>query len=272
VLVNMLIVIFIPTIFLIFGNYGLTWLYLFNATVALVFYWMTDVERAAVIVGDRHVNKLRTVLAVLLVSPIFVSLETGIFRDVTILYDSGGLLSKLPIPLSLFGCYLGIALLGNYRRANLGLSIIFGSFVLMLLSTVATTFGSRLEEQSKLILLMQYLLPMFGLVLGMMYENHRSNDYIAEKAMLVVIAILMPAQLLASWAQSQMFLTPYLYLFSIYQHLQYVPIIVTSCYLLALFSLWQIHSWRMLAIVLAPLTGLYIAASGSLSAAVFLVT
>jgi hypothetical protein len=270
VLVNMLIVIFIPTIYLIFGNHGLTWLYLFNAMVALVFYWMTDVERATMFVGQRHVNKLRAVLAVLLVSPIFVNLGTGLFRDPTLMYDSGGLFSKLPIPLSVFGCYVGIALLGNYRRANLGLTIIFGSFVLMVLSTVATTFGSRPEEQAKLILLMQYILPMFGLVLGMMYEDLRRNEHVVEKVMLLVITALMPAQLLASWAQSQMFLTPYLYLFSIYQHLQYVPVIVASSYLVALFSLWNIRSWRMLTIALAPLIGIYIAASGSMLAAVFL--
>ena len=267
VLVNMLIVIFIPTIFFVFGNYGLTWLYLFNAMVALVFYWMMDVERATRIVGKRYVNKLRVVIVVLLVVPIFVNLETGLFRSAEFIYDSGGLLGKLPIPLSIFACYVGIALLGNYRRANLGLTIIFGSFVLMVLSTVATTFDTRSAEQAKLFLLLQYILPMFGLVLGMMYEDHRRNEHVVEKAILMVIAVLVPAQLLATWGQEHVFLTPYLYLFSVYQHLQYVPVIVVISYLVALFSLWNLRSWRLLMIVLSPLIGIYIAASGSMSAA-----
>ncbi len=267
VLANMLIVIFIPTIYFIFGNYGLTWLYLINAMVALVFYWMTDVERATMIVGQRHMYKLRVVIAALLVMPIFVNLETGLFRSAEFIYDSGGLLSKLPIPLSIFACYVGIALLGNYRQANLGLAIIFGSFVLMVLSTVATTFDTRSAEQAKLVLLMQYILPMFGLVLGMMYEDRRRNEHVVEKTALMVIAVLVPAQLLATWGQEHVFLTPYLYLFSVYQHLQYVPIIVVISYLVALFSLWDLRPWRLLMVVLSPLIGIYIAASGSMSAA-----
>lgn len=270
VLVNMLIVIFIPAIFFVFGNYGLTWLYLFNALVALVFYWMMDVERAAKLVSERHASKLRAVIGALLVMPVFASLETGLFRDSAFIYDSGGALGKLPIPLSIIACYVGIALLGNYRRASLGLGVIFGSFVLMVLSTVATTHDDRPAEQAKLLLLLQYIIPMFGLVLGMMFEEHKLGNPVVEKALLLVIAILMPAQLLASWAQLQMLLTPYLYLFSIYQHLQYVPVIIVSCYLVTLFSLWSIHPWRALTIVLAPVVGIYTAASGSIAAAVFL--
>ena len=236
-----------------------------NALVALVFYRMADVRRAATgMVAHLHGSELRAVLAVLLVVPIFVNLETGLFRSALLNYDSGGVLSKLPIPLSVFGCYAGIALLRNYRQANLGLAMIFGSFVLMVLSTVAMTYSNPYEEQAKFTLLLQYILPMFGLVLGMMYEDHRKNEHLVEKAMLMVIAALMPAQLLASWAQAQMFLTPYLYLFSIYQHLQYVPVIVASSYLVPLFSLWNYRTWRVLILALAPLVGIYVAASGSL--------
>jgi hypothetical protein len=266
VLVNMLIVIFIPTIFFIFGNYGLTWLYLFNATVALVFYWMTDVERAMTIIGRRYTNMLRVVIAALLVMPIFVNLETGLFRSPLLNYDSGGALSKLPIPLSVFACYAGIALLGNYRQAKLGLGMIFGCFVLMVLSTVATAYNNPSEQQAKLILLAQYILPMFGLVLGMMYGGNRRNEYLVEKAMLIAIAVLVPAQLVATWAQGHMLLTPYLYLFSIYQHLQYVPVIVACSYIVGLYGLWEQPRWRRLIITLAPMIGIYAMASSSILA------
>jgi hypothetical protein len=265
VLTNILIVAVIPFMYFVFGLHGLSCLYLFNAVVALVFYWLADVRRAATgMVAHLHGGEVRAVLAVLLVVPIFVNLETGLFRSASFLYDSGGVLSKLPIPLSVFGCYAGIALLGNYRQANLGLTMIFGSFVLMVLSTVAMSYSNLYEEQAKFTLMMQYILPMFGLVLGMMYEDGRQSEHLFEKAMLLVIAALMPAQLLASWAQAQLFLTPYLYLFSIYQHLQYVPVIVAGGYLIALFSLWSYRTWRMLILALAPLVGMYAAASGSM--------
>lgn len=270
VLANILIVAVIPFMYFIFGRHGLSYLYLFNAVVALAFYRMTDVRRAAAGMAVYfHGSELRAVLAVLLVVPIFVNLESGLFRSAEFIYDPGGVLGKLPIPLSAFGCYAGIALLGNYRRANLGLAMIFGSFVLMVLSSVATTHSNPHEEQAKFILLMQYILPMFGLVLGMMYEDGRHNEHFVEKVMLLVIAALVPAQLVASWAQAQMFLTPYLYLFSIHQHLQYVPVIVTGSYLVAVFSLWDHRTWRMLILVLAPLVGMYAAASGSMLTAGF---
>lgn len=265
VLANIFMVAVIPFMYLVWGRNSLSCLYLFNGLVALAVYWMADVRRAAAgMVAHIHGNGMKAVLAVLLVAPIFMNLETGLFRSTEFFYDSGGILSKVPIPLSVFGCYAGIALLGNYRQANLGLVMIFGSFVLMVLSTVAMTYTHPNEEQAKFTLLMQYILPMFGLVLGMIYEEGKENGYLVEKAILMVIAALIPAQLLASWAQAYMFLTPYLYLFSIYQHLHYVPVIVASGYLVALFSLWDYRSWRMLILALAPLVGIYAVASGSM--------
>lgn len=269
VLVNMLVVIVVPVCFFVFGLHGLAWLYLLNATAAAIFYWMADVGRATLIVGQRHETKLRAAIAVLMVVPIFLTLETGLFRSTEIIYNSAGLLSKLPIPLSVFGCYAGIMLLGNFRRANLALATVFLFFVLMILATVATTSGSPSEERAKLLLLLQYVVPMFGLSLGMMYEGQRGDEYLVEKAVLVVIAVLIPAQLLASWLQSSLRLTPYLYLFSVYQHLQYVPVVIASSFLISLFSLWDFRVWRILIIAVAPIFGIYIVASGSLTVAAF---
>ena len=266
VLANILIVAIVPFTFFTFGQDSLSWLYLCNAIVALIFYWMADSKRAEGIFGLAYADKLRAVLAVLLIFPIFVNLETGLFRSPLLNYESGGVLSKLPIPLSVIACYAGIALLGNYRQAKLGLGMIFGSFVLMVLSTVATAYNNPSEQQAKIILLVQYILPMFGLVLGMMYGGYQRNEYLVEKAILIVTAILVPAQLTATWVQGHMLLTPYLYLFSIYQHLQYVPVVVVCGYLVALYSLWDQPLWRRLIITLAPLLGFYAMASESLLA------
>ena len=102
---------------------------------------------------------------------------------------------------------------------------------------------------------------MFALVLGMMFEDRRRSEKITEKAMLVVIAILIPFQLIATWAQGYVLLSPYLYLFSVYQHLQYVPVIVAGVYLFALYSLWDQAPWRRSIIVLTPAIGIYVATS-----------
>lgn len=272
VLANISIVAIIPIIFLAFGRIGLSWLYLLNAMIALVFYGMTDFKRAIGSITRHHANRLRVGLAVLLVLPVFVSLKDGLFRGVRIpSWNSGGDFQKLPIPLSVFGCYLGIVLLGNFRRANLGLAMIFLSFTLMVLSTVVVSPDGQLSGRSKLILLMQYLLPMFGLVLGMMFEDHRQDVALVEKAMLVVVAAVVPSQLILSWSQGYVWLSSYVYLFSIYQHLQYVPVIVVGVYLVALYSLWCEGNWRRLIIALAPVMGIYVAASASMLAAAFIV-
>ena len=266
VLVNIIIVIFIPTVFYTFGIHGMTWLYLFNAVVALVFYWMTDCEWASILVGGKSRNVLRTMIAVLLTLPVFVNLESGLFRSPEFLFDSEGAFRKLPIPLSVGACYLGIALLGNYRRANRALAVVFVTFVLMVLSTVATTYDAEQAERGKLLLLLQYVLPLFALVLGMMYENHGRKDRIFEKSFLVVVASLVPLQLLATWIKGIVCLSPDLYFFTIYQHLQYVPVIVVTGYILGLFALWDQVRWRALILAITPLMGIYVAASMSMIA------
>lgn len=265
VIMNILVVAAVPYLYYLVGLKALTTLYLLSSVLALLFYLSSE-RRIAL--GDQRfglsANVLRRLIALLLFFPLFFQLTGNIFYDSSFVFASEGALKRLPIPLSVFACYGGILLLGGYKRAYLSLGFIFLSFILMLMASVVSAHGQIAEQQGKLLLLLQYVLPMFGLVLGMMYEDGRQNEHVVEKAMLLVIAALMPAQLLASWAQAQMLLTPYLYLFSIYQHLQYVPVIVAGSYLVALFSLWNYRTWRMLILALAPLVGIYVAASGSM--------
>jgi len=267
VLVEMTSVIFVPTIFFMFGVYGMSWLSLFYAIVALVFYAMMDVKRASSIIPANCQNALRWGISILLILPLFVSLESGIFRSQAMIFESYGSLAKLPIPVSVAACYLGIALLGNYRRANLGLAMVFGVFVTMVLTTVHSTGGSNSMEQAKLFLLLQHILPSFAIALGMMIENHDDDGFVVEKATLCVIAFIVPVQLAATWIQHSVILTPYLYLFSTYQHLQYGAVMFVAGYVFALFSLWQLFYWRWLLLILTPLLAIYASASCSLLAA-----
>lgn len=272
VLVSILIVISVPIIFIAFGRDGLSWLYLFNAGIALAFYWMTDPARAEWVLGKKYADKLRTIIALLLVSPVFLTLQEGLFRSDILNYESGGNIGRLPIPISVLGCYIGIILFGNYKRANLGLMVIFSTFALMVLSTVTTTtYGTDPDTRAKILLLFQFLLPMFGLVLGMTYEDLERGGHVLEKSIVLVTAVLVPMQLLASWMQGLLWLSPYLYLFSIYQHLQYVPVILIGCYLVATYTLWEQPQWRRLTMVLAPAVGVYAAATASIRAIALLV-
>jgi hypothetical protein len=179
-------------------------------------------------------------------------------------YDSGGFFSRLPIPASVLACYGGIVLLGRYRQASLSLSFIFFTFVLMVLSCIISTGDRGGLEQAKFTLLVQYILPMFAFVLGQLFEPGKKHEAIFEKAFIYVVAAIVPAQLFASWLKSQVSLTPYLYAFSIYQRLQYVSVIIACCYLLALYTLWHAKPYRRLLLVLAPLMGIYAAASLSM--------
>jgi hypothetical protein len=58
--------------------------------------------------------------------------------------------------------------------------------------------------------------------------------------------------------------------FSIYQHLQYVPVIFVSAYLVALFSLWDLRIHRQLLLILAPMLAIYVVASISMLAILML--
>lgn len=265
VLVNIIIVILIPAVFFALGVPGMTALYLINALVALAFYWMMDEGRAARIVKGEHFRFLQAAIVIAVVTPIFFHISGGIFRSANFLFDWEGDFRKFPLPIAVLGCYLGIALLGNFSRANRTLIFIFGTFVLMVLTTVAATGGDSAAERAKVFLLLQYLLPMFALVLGSMFDGRGDVQNIFEKSIALIVAVIMPLQLIASVAQGEVFLSPYLYLFSIYHHLQYVPVIFVACFVISFFALWEQAAWRKLLVWNAFWLGPYVAASGSMA-------
>jgi hypothetical protein len=142
------------------------------------------------------------------------------------------------------------------------------------LSSALLNQGEVGQQQAKLILAIQLVLPMFALVLGQMYEDEKGSSLVCAKIFLWVLALVVPVQLVATWLRGHPLLSPYLYAFSVYQHLQYVPAIFVAAYLFALYSLWQVPAYRLVLAVLAVPMGLYAAASlsvlalGALSAGV----
>lgn len=265
-LVNMMIVLFVPGVYFIFGPNGFSFLYLCSAILSLFVYRISDPLRITWISKKGYSDALNITIAFFIAVPIFFTLEAGLFRSTEFVYDSMSSLLKLPMPVSLFFCFLAILLLGNFHRATLVLTTIFLFYMAMMVSTVLTSSFDPQLEKAKLLLLMQYLAPTFGLVLGMMYGWNEGDRRYLEKTMFIVFLCIVPVQILAMVIQGTSLLTPYIYVISIYQHLQYVPTLMASIFLLGLYSLWNFSCWRMLLIISSPFFGLYIAASGSMMA------
>jgi hypothetical protein len=258
----------VPLLFNMFGAQVMATLYLFSSLLALIFYWSYQKgERLNENRSTPFQERTAMAIAVLLLLPIFFQLSAGVFRDPSMYFSSGGILRLLPIPLSVMACYGGIILLGGYRRATVALSFIFFTCVLMVGSSVIASQSQGSQEQAKFILLIQFILPMFGMVLGQLYESKgRMESASLEKAFLYTLVVIVPFQLLCTWLQGHKFLTPYLYLFSVYQHLQYIPVIFVAAFLVAAFRLWQLPECRKFLFLLTPLMGIYAAASMSMLA------
>ena len=273
VLMNILIVAAVPYVFYLLGSEALVALYLLNATLALLFYYSAEksIQTWTGTIGAPATH-LKTAIALLLFLPLFIQLNGAVFRETTYFFDTGGQLMRLPVPVSVLACYGGILLLGRYARAQLSLTAIFATFALMLVSSVLLVHVQAGQEQAKMILLIQFVLPMFALVLGQLYDDDGSALPLLATCLLWVLAILVPIQLLFTWSLGVLTLSPYLQLFSIYQHLQYVPVIFVSAYLLALYTLWESPRYRMLLLALGAPMGIYAGASISALTTTCLIT
>ncbi len=243
VLSNILIVIAVPYFYLLFGARSLEGLYLFNAALTLCFYWST--ERCGV---SRPFNAIKLYLITgLLIVPIFFQLDSGIFRDHSFVFDTGRVLGQLPIPVSVFGLAGGILLLGQFRDTHRSLMVFFFTSLLFVLAVLLVQAPETQIE--RLVLMTQYLLPLLALVLGEMYGKMSVNGEF-EKACLVVICVIVPAQVICSWVQGLTILSPYLYFFSIYQHLLYVPGVMALAYGMGFMGLWEAgRHWRYILVI-----------------------
>ncbi|MEY4495558.1 MAG: hypothetical protein RL744_622 [Pseudomonadota bacterium] len=265
-LVNMLIVLFVPGVYFLFGQNGFSFLYLCSGILSLLVYRISDPLRVTWSSKKGFSDSFNIIVAFFIAVPIFFTLEAGLFRSDQFVYDSMSSLLKLPLPVSLFFCYLAIILLGNFHRATLALTVIFLFYMAMMVSTVLTSSFNPQLEKAKLLLLVQYLVPTFGLVLGMIYGWNEDHKHHLAKTMFFVFLCIVPAELLSTFILGTSLLTPYIYLISIYQHLQYVPILMASLFLMGLYSLWSTPKWRMLILIISPFFGVYVYASGSMMA------
>jgi hypothetical protein len=264
VLANILVIASVPYGYYLFGMEALAFLYLVSAVLNLICYfsaaksadlWSSELRSWA--------EPVRIVIVLMLLLPLFFQLTGDIFRNATYPFDTQGLLTRLPIPVSVLACYGGIVLLGGFERTHMSLTVIFFTFALMLASSVLLTHEHTRQEQAKLILLLQFVLPMFALVLGQMFDATANASSVLPRVFLFTVSALAPVQLAVTWLQGKVLLSPYLYLFSVYQLYEYVSVMFAVAYLISLFSLWDVHRYRLVLLTMSIPVSIFIAASMS---------
>jgi len=143
----------------------------------------------------------------------------------------------------------------------------------MIFSTLLVSTGHGLLERNKIILVIQNILPMGALVLGEMFKDAGlDTDTRIERVFFWVLAVVIPLQIVAGWLQGSLNLASYLYIFSIYQHIQYVPVVLVGAFLFVLFSLWQDDRYKLSLLLLTLFMSIYAAASLSLIAIIFFIS
>lgn len=204
---------------------------------------------------------IQGVILFLFFLPVFFQLSGVIFDSHEMKFDSQGKLMQLPIPLAAITCFIGIAILLRLEKNHFGVGFIFSIFMAMFFAAIISGENGGLEELAKFILLIQFILPMFGLVLGMLYVRP-NNEYLRFEAIaLYVLLFIIPAEVIVTLLSDNALLSPSMCFFSLYQHLQYLPVIFVGFYFLSVSSLFETKHLRHLIIFLAPFVGVYIAAS-----------
>jgi hypothetical protein len=197
-------------------------------------------------------------VAIGLLFPLFIQLSGGVYINTALVTDSSGVLSKLPLPISIVVAAFGVLFfLKNYRQAISAIYFIAALVGAMLLSIVFASETLDIEPR-KLLLAAQFLLPTMGLLLGQLV---RDETDVIPRAFMWLLAVMVPLQLLAGWWQGTLTLTHYLYVFSIYQHFQFVPVIFVAAFCLALAYLWDRH--KTLLRILTVVMGIYVMASAA---------
>jgi hypothetical protein len=196
--------------------------------------------------------------------PLFFQLSGVIFTDEGATFNSEGNLLLIPLPIASVTCFIGIVALIRLEKNHFGVGFVFSVFMLMMLSTLVSTAAQGEMELAKYILLIQFLLPMFALVLGQLYLEPRTDYLKFEAIALYVLLIIIPFQMIATVMAGTGMLTPSLYIFSLYQHLQYLPEVFVSLYFLTVVTLFENKVLKYIIIFLAPWVGAYIAAALSI--------
>lgn len=265
VLMNVLLVALVPFAYYVFGLQAMAALYLLSSLLAWIFYKSYESHENGILAElDTKYKAIKLILAGLLIFPIFFQLGSGIFRDTALFFDANREITRLPIPFSILASFFVLISVGAFDRARASLVFAFCSFILMIAVILGNTSTGSIQQQSKFMLLAQFMLPMFALVAGQIFEGkHNINQYILEKSFFYILMLMVPLQIISSWLQGYWVLVPSVYVFSVYQHLHYVPIMFVATYMFIFYRLWQITSKTAL-LLLTLLMSVYVVMTASL--------
>ena len=275
VFANILAVAVLPSLHYLWKGKLILAAYFVNAVIALIIYWHISHQHKTTFLSQLQKEKALAGVYFLVLLPVFVQAGSGLFRDPAFLFDSSGSITRLPIPLSVAACGLGYLLLKGLEYAQFSLSLIFFAFLTLIIAGIGGTVGQPMDQPRKLILATQFLLPMFSMPLGQLVGRAEFSLERVARSFLYVLALVVPAQLVATWFSGYKILQPYIWLFSVYQHLQYVPVVFVAAYILCVFVLWdkaKHNQMESIALILGgPVMGIYALLSGSLLSSVGLV-
>ena len=267
VLIHVFLVAAVPALYGIGRVDALAALYALNAVLALAVYVMSTkglFER----LGSRADLRAAQVLALLVFLPLFFTIGGELYNPTYPVWDSGGVLKNLPLPVSVLGCSLGVLLVGRFASAIPALWTILGLLLLMLLSAILISAASVSLERAKMLLMLQILLPAFGLVLGQTIDPSGQRERAIAHAIVLCVAMVVPVQLLVTWSEGTFTLSHSLRVFAVYQHLEFVPVILVCGFLVAVAALWRSTAPKGKAVlaVLFALLAIYASASYALLA------
>ena len=264
ILANILLIGCVPFLYYGLGASSLGGLYLLGALMSLVFYASEKDGLFSAGVLKVAGRWILPGLVLLLFLPLFFQLSKGIYKGQSFDFTSDGKLTLLPIPVSVLACYAGIVIFGGYTKARLALIVVFFLFMGMLFTSLLLATGYGAEAKSKLVLLVQYILPVFALVLGQQYGRGEFAILRMAKVLFFLLLLIVPLELFTTLVRGVGILSPSVYFFSIYQHLQYVPVIFAGAFIIVLFSLSEHAGYRKGLQLLAIVMGVYVSFSFSM--------
>lgn len=241
VLMNVLLIAFMPLIYYLGHGQFIAGMYLLSATLAWLFYKSYESYELGYLINWRTAfAKAKPLLACMLVLPVFFQFGSGLFTSTDLFFDSNKSIYRLPIPFSIIANFTILLGIGAFSRARTSLLFIFFTFVLMIVALIISTPTGTVAQQSKFIQIAQFTLPMFALITGQFFEESKNQLSLSfEKFFFYSILSVVSLQLLSSLLHESSTLIPSIKLFSIYQYLHYVPVMFVISYMFVFERLWR---------------------------------
>lgn len=202
--------------------------------------------------------------------PLFYQLSGQFFHTASCGFDPKGGILQTPLPIALPICFIGIVLTYRFENRHFGMGLVFTVFMALLFSIAVLSEGGNKAGLDKFLLLIQFIVPLFGFILGKLYRPPSSSFLSIEAIALYVLLFIIPLQLVRTFSQETCLLVSDMHVFSLYQHIQYLPLIFLSLYFLAVGSLYKSYFFQAVCLMLAPLMGVFAVSSLQVSSLVFL--